>query len=184
MKRLVLFAFLTTTAGADQFDQLITKPTPAPKQSPVTQPQPLFIRHTATAPKAASVKLYAPGRFPSGIFYRVPDLKQLAGRPLPQRAYLVGRLLYLGQKEPGRYFFAPYVLLPSAYLKAISGERLNSLDIGQGTTRIAVTFHNNLPKDLRPGTAIAPDETNPITLRTVRLTFSGIQVDADYFGTP
>ena len=184
MKRLVLFAFLATSVSADQFDQLITKPTPAPKQSPATQLQPRFTRPMAPVTKATSIKLYAPGHFPSGTFYHVPDLKQLAGKPLPQSAYLVGRLLYLGQKEPGRYFFAPYVLLPSAYLKAISGERLNSLDIGQGTTRIAVTFHNNLPKDLKAGTAIVPDETDPISLRAVRQTFSGIQVDADYFGTP
>lgn len=135
-------------------------------------------------PKVSSIKLYTPGHFPSGTFYHVPELRQLAAKPLTQRAYLVGRFLYLGQGEPGRYLFAPYVLLPSAYLKAFTGERLNNLDIGQGGTRIVVTFHNNLPRNLRPGNAIAPDEANPITLRSVRRTFSGIQVDADYFGTP
>jgi hypothetical protein len=182
---LSLVFILGTPTRADEFDSLIK---PSPSATPV--PQNVAARATNKNSRVLppgkvgvrrfgpSIPMYRAGHYPSGTFYRVPQLAQLASAQLPKNSYLIGRFLYLGQSG-GRHLFVPFVLLPSAYLKVLNGQRVDNLDIAQGQTKIEVVFHNNFPPALFPGKAIAPNSSEPLIIRKVFQSVDGLHVQTE-----
>jgi len=182
---LSLVFILAAPTQADEFDSLI-KPSPSATPVPRNVSARITNENSRALPRekvsqrrsGPSILTYRAGHYPPGTFYRVPQLAQLAGAPLPKNSYLIGQLLYLGQNS-GHHLFVPFVLLPSAYLKALNGQPVDNLDIAQGQTKIEVIFHNNFPPMLRPGKAIVPNNAEPLIIRKVFQSFDGLHVQTE-----
>jgi hypothetical protein len=182
---LSLVFIIGTPARADEFDSLI-KPSPSATPVPRNVPARITNQNSRGLPPGKAggrrfkrpIPMYRAGHYPLGTFYRVPQLAQLAGVWLPKNSYLIGRFLYLGQSG-GRHLFVPFVLLPSAYLKALNGLRIDNLDIAQGQTKIEVVFHNNFPPTLLPGKAIVPNNAEPLVIRKVFQSVDGLHVQTE-----
>lgn len=176
---------LGTPIRADEFDSLI-KTSPSATPVPRNVPARITNENSKVVPSGKvgghrsgpSILTYRAGHYPPGTFYRVPQLAQLAGAPLPKNSYLIGQLLYLGENS-GHHLFVPFVLLPSAYLKALNGQHVDNLDIAQGQTKIEVVFHNNFPPMLRPGKAIVPNNAEPLIIRKVFQSIDGLHVQTE-----
>jgi hypothetical protein len=182
---LSLVFIIGTPARADEFDSLI-KPSPSATPVPRNVPARITNQNSRGLPPGKAggrrfgppIPMYRAGHYPPGTFYRVPQLAQLASARLPKNSYLIGRFLYLGQSG-GRHLFVPFVLLPSAYLKALNGLRIDNLDIAQGQTKIEVVFHNNFPPTLLPGKAIVPNNAEPLVIRKVFQSADGLHVQTE-----
>lgn len=182
---LSLVFILGTPTRADEFDSLI-KPSPSATPVPRNVPARITNENSRVLPSGKvggrrfgpAIPTYQAGHYPPGTFYRVPQLAQLAGAPLPKNSYLIGQLLYLGQNS-GHHLFVPFVLLPSAYLKTLNGQPVDSLDIAKGQTKIEVVFHNNFPPTLLPGKAIVPNNAEPLVIRKVFQSVDGLHVQTE-----
>jgi hypothetical protein len=182
---LSLVFILAAPTRADEFDSLI-KPlpsaTPVPRNAPtrITNENARFLPREKVAQRGfgPAIPTYRAGHYPPGTFYRVPQLAQLACDRLPKNSYLIGQLLYLGQNS-GHHLFVPFVLLPSAYLKALNGQPIDNLDIAKGQTKIEVVFHNNFPPTLLPGKAIVPNNAEPLVIRKVFQSVDGLHVQTE-----
>jgi len=193
----LLVCLFSWAAFADDFDQLIKKPetNPSatlkkeqqPQQAVTSVPPKATTPRVKTAPvvsRGTGVQLYAYGHFPPGPTYRIQDMKNLVGQRFNKPTYLVGKFIYSGSQD-GKHIFTSYAILPSAYLKEISGNQMTSDDIALGSTVIEVKFHDNFPSILTPGRAIAPNTSEPLFLKSVNRGPDGnIKVQAECFSKP
>ena len=161
-------------------------PPPSPpevqvKQVPTVQKEPETTAKKVQ--KSPSIGYYKQGHHPVGTIYKVPQLKKLVGQKLTQPAYLVGEFICIGVRKD-RYLFVPFTLGPTAYLKMFSGDQLTHGDILKGQTQIEVIFHNNKPSGLIQGKAFKLNASDPLILKKVVQTASGLLVQTDYLGEP
>ena len=80
--------------------------------------------------------LYVSGQFPPGHVYAEADLKSLIGHPLANPSYLVGRFVFLGERNGLDVF--------STFTQGL----LKSDDIAFGQTLLAVRFFKNVPPNV------------------------------------
>jgi hypothetical protein len=109
---------------------------------------------TGCAPVQAET-LYASGHFPPGHVYTESDLKALIGHSLADPSYLIGRFVFLGERNGVDVF--------STFTQGL----LKSDDIAFGQTLLAVRFFHNVPPNLRIGTEINATNAAPLTIKAV-----------------
>jgi hypothetical protein len=107
---------------------------------------------------------YNSGQFPQGRFYHERELLYLADRPVAERSYLVGRFVYMGQRNGVDVF---------------SSFTQNANQIVFGKILIAVRFFNNRPPTLAIGKMILPNESDPLTINSVKLSGDFLLVQTD-----
>jgi hypothetical protein len=117
---------------------------------------------TAGCAAVQAQTLYGRGQFPPGHVYAESDLKALIGHPLANPSYLVGRFVFLGERNGLDVF--------STFTQGL----LKSDDIAFGQTLLAVRFFNNVPPNLRIGTEINATSAAPLTIKAIGRSTEGL----------
>jgi hypothetical protein len=103
--------------------------------------------------------LYVSGQFPPGHVYTESELNALIAQPLTNPSYLVGRFVFLGERNGTNVF--------STFARKAD-------NIVFGKTLLAVRFFNNVPPNLRVGTEITATPSAPLTIKAVGRSTEGL----------
>jgi len=114
---------------------------------------------TSACASVQAETLYVSGQFPPGYVYTESDLNGLIGHPLTNPSYLVGRFVFLGERNGTNVF--------STFTR-------KSADIVFGKTLLAVRFFNNVPPNLRVGREINATPAAPLTIKAVGRSTEGL----------